>query len=120
MIDVNQQEDLEAGIELAHEEMDRQLYQPTSEIENLDVDEILNDTTQLYKGLDAMKVNEVMLIRKDDQVNFYHWKRKHPRKKMISKSVAAPTVVSQVFVGIDVEVPFPSKSSGYLVVKRTS
>ena len=32
MIDVNQQADLEAGIELAHEEMDRQLYQPTSEI----------------------------------------------------------------------------------------
>ena len=120
MIDVKQQADLEAGIELANEEMDRQLYQPTSEIEHLDVDEILNDTTQLYKGLDAMKVNEVMLIKKDDQVNFYHWKRKHPRKKMISKSVGAPTVVSQIFIGADVEGPSPGKSSGYLIVKRTS
>ena len=35
MVDVKQQADLEAGIELAHEEMDRQLYQPTSEIEHL-------------------------------------------------------------------------------------
>ena len=73
MIDKNQQEDLEAGLELAREEMDRQLYQPAKEIEHLDVEELLNDTTQLYKGLDAMKVSEVMLIKKDDQVNLYHW-----------------------------------------------
>lgn len=118
MIDVNQQEDLEAGIELAHEEMDRQLYQPTSEIEHLNVDEILNDTTQLYKGLDAMKVNQVMLIKKDDQVNFYHWKRKHPRKKMISKSVGAPVVIDQIFKGCEIEMQAPKTS--YLLIKRTS
>ncbi len=117
MIDVNQQEDLEAGIELAHEEMDRQLYQPTNEIEHLE-HEILNDTTQLYKGLDAMKVNQVMLIKKDDQVNFYHWKRKHPRKKMISKSVGAPVVIDQIFMGCEIEMPAPKAS--YLLIKRTS
>ena len=121
MVDKNKQEDLEAGLELAREEMDRQLYQPAKGIEHLDVEEILNDTTQLYKGLDAMKVNEVMLIRKKDQVNFYHWKRKHPRKKMISRLFGAPTVVDQIFFGEDVELPLPGKSSsGYLVVKRTA
>tara|TARA_R110001583_G_scaffold102756_1_gene249417 strand:- start:1291 stop:1695 length:405 start_codon:yes stop_codon:yes gene_type:complete len=120
MADKNQQENLEAGLELAREEMDKQLYQPAKGIEHLDVEEILNDTTQLFKGLNAMKVNEVMLIRKDDQVNFYHWKRKHPRKKMISKSIGAPAVVDQIFFGGDVELPLPGKSSGYLVVKRTA
>jgi hypothetical protein len=120
MADKNQQENLEAGLELAREEMDKQLYQPAKGIEHLDVEEILNDTTQLFKGLNAMKVNEVMLIRKDDQVNFYHWKRKHPRKKMISKSVGAPAVVDQIFFGGDVELPLPGKNSGYLVVKRTA
>lgn len=120
MADKNQQENLEAGLELAREEMDKQLYQPAKRIEHLDVEEILNDTTQLFKGLNAMKVNEVMLIRKDDQVNFYHWKRKHPRKKMISKSIGAPAVVDQIFFGGDVELPLPGKSSGYLVVKRTA
>jgi hypothetical protein len=120
MIDKNQQEDLEAGMELAHEEMDKQLYQPAKSIEHLNVEELLNDTTQLFRALDSMKVNEVMLIKKDDQVNFYHWKMKHPRKKMISKSVGAPAVVDQIFFGGDVELPLPGKNSGYLVVKRTA
>jgi|TARA_R110000850_G_scaffold63047_1_gene142838 hypothetical protein len=120
MVTISKQGDLEAGLELAREEMDRQLYQPTNAIEHLDVEEILNDTTQLYKGLDTMKVNEVMLIKKDDQVNFYHWKKKHPRKKMISKSVGAPAVVDQIFFGGDIQTPSTGKPSGYLIVKRTS
>lgn len=120
MINKNQQEDLEAGLELAREEMDKQLYQPAKSIEHLNVEELLNDTTQLFRALDSMKVNEVMLIKKDDQVNFYHWKRKHPRKKMISKSVGKPSVVDQIFFLDDVELPLPSKSSGYLIIKRTS
>ena len=94
MVNKNQQEDLEAGLELAREEMDRQLYQPAKGIEHLNVEEILNDTTQLFKSLDAMKVNEVMLIRKDDQVNYYHWKKKHPRKKGLFQSFLKQLTIS--------------------------
>ncbi len=112
-----EQIDLEAGIELSKEEMERQLYKPVEAIEHLDVEDLLSDSLRLTKGLDSMKVDEMMLVRDKDKTNFYSWKRKHPRKKFISKSVGLPVVVDQIFDLADLLFPQPSKK-GYIVVKR--
>lgn len=118
MINKNQQEDLEAELELAREEMDKQLYQPAKSIEHLNVEELLNDTTQLFRALDSMKVNEMMLIRGSDRPQFFNAAGKLKDKKFISRWVKIPLVINGVTDPAKLKAKGPQHRDSFVAVKR--
>tara|TARA_R110001592_G_scaffold66350_3_gene203600 strand:+ start:1148 stop:1450 length:303 start_codon:yes stop_codon:yes gene_type:complete len=94
------------------EEYERMLYQPQAHIDGVEF------ASKLSIGLNALKVNEMMLIRGSDRPQFFTIAGKLKDKKFISRWAKIPVVINGVTDPAKLKAKGPQHRDSFVAVKR--